>query len=238
MQSFEPAIKRAARLHQRPDQGFHFDVMVATMGSILFEENINTFRYYLGEIAANIPYLNRAHPYDPSTGVAQMRPTTAMDIMNGVIRNIDNSPLAQVPCHYLPSLNNLSAQIYLRRASQEGLDINSYSDRREVWAILQDPEVAIELLAVTIADAVERAVQLKITPSIFNAATYHNQGQQHVSGLDLKLAPYGQSILRRLNKAADVLSVGHPIAAIRSNAAERKDYPVEANNFVSSGGPR
>jgi hypothetical protein len=248
----EPLIKEAAARHQRPSRGFHFDVMVATMGAILHTENeagsLSDLRRLAGDLARSavlpepLPNFNDpSEQHNPSTGIAHMRPTTAIDIYNGVIRGPDGQILADNDCPPLPSLEKLTYwhRRFFDMAKGDGFDVNNHIDRQAFGGALQFREVALEFLAATIAMSIDRAVLLKITPSIFNAATWHNRGEQYQPGINLSNPDYGFNVLRKVDRAASVLNVSPPYNGIRSNREERARYPeLELIVLPPSGGPQ
>ena len=232
VKSLEPFIKKAARMHQRPLAGFHFDVMVATMGAIVFEENkggADSYRQRIrGDLGRSIPLLNPPDDsHNPSTGPAQMRPWTAIDIYNGHIRGPDGRIIGW-HCYHLPSLDHLPYWFKqsFDLAGKDSFYRNDGQDRMAFGGILQLPEVSMDFLGATIEMSIDRARLLNIVPSIYSAASWHNRGQQFKPGMDLHNPSYGFWVLSFIDTAAAVLNVSAPHNAIRSNHAERQRYPI------------
>jgi RHS repeat-associated protein len=244
--SVREVIKETASLAAGIAPGFDTETVAATMGAILYIENQRSnplshrakgdlYRSFPFTIhpritsAAGLPEHTEADINNSSTGLPNIRPTTVIDIFNGVIRKPDGTPFTVGECFVFNSLDDLPPLIKesFYRARRDGLDIDNIWDRRAIGGILQDQHVALELLAANIRQGIIRATLLEEVekPTIFNLGTWHSRGVQTIDHIRAQRAQwYGLAMLAHLDRSAQVLGVEPPPTAVRVSPSEHDAF--------------
>jgi RHS repeat-associated protein len=187
-----PIITKYAGAHSLPEFGFDANTLAATMAAIIQMENGNTtFDDFKNRMAGNA--YNRSglggkvdNRRETSTGIANMKPSTVMEIYMCEIPWSDPSGKSGVmnsgfQTNYVTH-KQMDEWLQHPNRNQYGVDMRGkFADGDIGWVsqLLQDNEFAIEMLAVNIKRGVFRAKALGLQPSVFNIASWHRGGIQH-----------------------------------------------------------
>jgi hypothetical protein len=198
-------ILQAASYHAQPSDGFGRDALAILIGAILIVENQyneaiwNGFgsRRWQGDMYnLNAPWSGDYR--NPSTGIANIRPSLVQEMLNGIIPDIDEEHWVCLPFETADRFHpmHLVADLY-------------GGEPEFIFAQLQDEIVSIDLLGVNLRRGIIRAQALGIRPSVFNLATWRGGGVQTPRNIlnNSNKLEYGRSVLALLGASASLLDL-------------------------------
>jgi hypothetical protein len=143
--------------------------------------------------------------YDASTGIANIRPSVALEILEGRIRGLDMCFYYEVKGVTLKDVKTLQAGLGGYRTGSQ-----PYDPLKVLFYLLQDPRTSIEFLAANTQRGADRITTLGYKASVFNLAAWANAGVQTPNeflapGVGPKGQSYGNVILGSMAEAFEVL---------------------------------
>jgi RHS repeat-associated protein len=177
---WKPDILASARRHNTIQTNMDDDSFASLMTVILHWEGrlpgnakppADQRRDQLGDLAAIIA------DYDASTGIANIRSSVALQILEGKIPGIEGT--------FCYEIEGGSSYVSLIMASSLGSSYgymhNAYSTSnygKILFYELQKPQISLEYLAANLQRGADRITALGFKASVFNLATWHNEGIQ------------------------------------------------------------
>lgn len=138
----------------------------------------------------NDKWINEGYP--ASMGIANLRPSDYLDILNSFYNAPTSAdPTIQSRVDFYTGDRLLGYQWILNAPTA------TISDRTYLYnQVYNDDNTNLEFLAANILRGIERAYMIGINPSIFNIATWSNEGVQHPSNINEKAAKHANRVLR------------------------------------------
>jgi RHS repeat-associated protein len=236
----KPLIMKYAAIHAMPGYGFDGNTFAATMAAIIRMENGNRSRGdFVNRTAGNVcnqlgglcQKIRGTDGDEASTGVANIRPSVVMEIYSCAIPWSD--PLGgsgefsfSFQTSYITRETIAERLQDPRRYIQPGVDFRGKFDKSDTgWIsqLLQDNEFSIEMLAINMKRGILRAFRLRLQPTVFNVAAWHNGGIQHPEFIRDKddVKGYAAAVAYGfLEDAAKDLRINLPPTAPRWSVAE------------------
>ncbi len=160
MCSLKSDIISSAKFHARPADGFDWDVIAALMGANVAREKRGA-RWIVDNLGDPLQY-NIFRKNNVSTGVANTRPETVIQIINGIVP--------------LPKGKILNKQYKLLYENQfagcKSDGVVDENDYRNIHDILQSDVVALDILGANVERGIDRAITTGKHPSIFNLGNW------------------------------------------------------------------
>jgi hypothetical protein len=238
VRSIKSDIISAAKFHARAADGFDWEVMAALMGAHIAREKRGE-RWLVDNVLDPIKYLKTANV---STGIANTRPETVVDILNGVIP-LPNSETASQD--YALMYRDAFSQCSRSNGDVEKNDANY----RLIHDQLQSTDIALDILGANIERGIDRAKLLSLTPSVFNLGNWLWSGVQEPAvwweGIATGKAydplithgaePYGYEqgfvMVQNIGQAAQELGIS-PLSSVNLYNKNPGDAAVDESIFV------
>jgi hypothetical protein len=161
VKQLEQEIIRFAQIHQRPEEGFGWEVVAALMSAHVAREKRNALATY--------DALTDTLPGNRSTGIANLRPSVIDEILRGDLV-IPGRP-------YIPE--EFEYELMYRDCFLNG----ALEDLSHTRSLLQDNAISLDFLGANIERGIDRAknVSPPLKPSIFNVDNFLWNGVQQPS---------------------------------------------------------
>jgi len=176
-------IKAAAQFHDRGDPGFPWQVIAALMGADIAREQ-RLDRKAVDRVEELNFQRGGSHGADDSTGLANIRPSGAAEILYGIIPDVSgkrvelDQRIAPGVCVYRLTAAS-QALLALRLKQDNPAGILSTSEARSLRDDIKYNDLfSLDLLGANISRGIDRAKAFSLTPSIFNVGNWLWNGVQ------------------------------------------------------------
>jgi hypothetical protein len=203
-------ILASAKRHNTPRTNMDDASFAALMTAILHWEGklpgnakpqFEQFKDFVGDLGATL--IN----YDASTGIANVRPSVAKEILQGYVPGVEETFCYEIS----GGLNYEQAvEVAALRSLRSDTGNQHYPVERVLFFELQNRKKSIEYLAANTQRGADRISSLGFKASVFNLASWANAGVQTPSeflepGIGPKGQSYGNTMLNTMPEAFEVL---------------------------------